>query len=476
MIDTKSTGAAKKSVGAFSSYQKFVVAVLAFLQFTIVLDFMLLAPLGALIIPTLKITPSQFGWVVSAYAFSAGLSGLLTAGFADRFDRKKLLLFFYSGFVAGTLLCGLASNYHWLLLARMVTGLFAGVVGSVSFAIVTDLFPLEMRGRVMGVLQTAFAASSVLGIPLALVLSTRWGWNTPFFMIVVVAALVGGLIQAFLRPVNEHLKHHPDRSPLHHLIQTVSNRLHLQGFATTGLLSVGGARSLPAIGRECTERGKALGAPDGNDGLRCRRRPGENVLAHSSAQHFVHGRVDADDDDVHGRIGRDQLEHFEPTLRRRLMHDERAVVHGICQTHVVRQMRPQLRLRLFREIGHDHSVSIGRFAHERRDTAGIGVEHAARAGRERQFGEEVRKFEKLIGIPHPNDAILAQQSADLCVGAPQGVRYGIPSFESLAPWRPSSEARSACHAAEHVRVQPAAWRSTGNLRGTGRWRPRPRPS
>jgi predicted MFS family arabinose efflux permease len=127
----------------------------------------------------------------------------------------------------------------------MVTGVFAGVVGSVSFAIVTDLFPLEMRGRVMGVIQTAFAASSVMGIPVALLLSTRWGWNAPFFMIVAVSAVVGALIQAYLRPVNEHLKHHPDRSPLHHLIHTVSNRLYLQGFATTGLLSVGGFMLMP---------------------------------------------------------------------------------------------------------------------------------------------------------------------------------------------------------------------------------------
>jgi predicted MFS family arabinose efflux permease len=230
---------------AFTGYQKFVVAVLAFLQFTIVLDFMLLSPLGAMVIPALNITPAQFGWVVSVYAFSAGLSGLLAAGFADRFDRKKLLMFFYCGFLAGTLLCGLAHTYSLLLLARMVTGLFAGVVASVSFAIVTDLFPLEMRGRVMGLIQTAFAASSVLGIPLALLLSTRWGWNTPFFMIVGVSALVGGFIQAYLRPVNEHLKHHPDRSPLHHFLQTVSNRDYLQGFATTGLLTVGGFMLMP---------------------------------------------------------------------------------------------------------------------------------------------------------------------------------------------------------------------------------------
>jgi predicted MFS family arabinose efflux permease len=229
----------------FSSYQKLVVVLLAFLQFTIVLDFMLLAPLGALVIPALRITTSQFGLIVSAYALSAGASGLLTAGFADRFDRKKLLLLFYGGFLVGTLLCGLASSYALLLAARMVTGVFAGVVGSVGFAIVTDLFPMQMRGRVMGVIQTAFAASSVLGIPFGLLLSTRWGWNAPFFMVVAVGAAVGVVIRMRLRPIDEHLKHHPDRNPLHHLLHTLSNRSYVLGFLATGTLSLGGFMLMP---------------------------------------------------------------------------------------------------------------------------------------------------------------------------------------------------------------------------------------
>jgi predicted MFS family arabinose efflux permease len=233
--------------GTFSGYQKFVVAVLAFLQFTIVLDFMMLSPLGALVMPALHIGPSRFGLVVSVYAFSAGASGFLTAGFADRFDRKKLLMVLYGGFVLGTLLCGLASTYPTLLAARMITGLFAGVVGSVSFAIVTDLFPLQMRGRVMGVIQTSFAASSVLGIPFALFLSNRWSWNAPFFMIAAACALVGVVIHAGLRPVIAHLELHPDRSPLHHLLHTLAQPRYLQGFATTGLLSVGGFMLMPFV-------------------------------------------------------------------------------------------------------------------------------------------------------------------------------------------------------------------------------------
>src|ERR1700733_8075136 len=235
----------ERADAGFSSYQKFVAAILAFLNFTVILDFMILSPLGAQLMPALQISPVQFGLLVSTYAFSAGLSGILAAGFADRFDRKKLLMIFYAGFLAGTLLCGLASSYHALLLGRLITGLFAGVVGSVSFAIITDVFPLEMRGRVMGIIQTAFAASSVLGIPIGLLLSTRWRWNAPFLLIVVVGAAVGWLIQARMRPVDGHLQRHPDRSPLHHLLQTVSNRLYLQGFATTTLLSVGGFMLMP---------------------------------------------------------------------------------------------------------------------------------------------------------------------------------------------------------------------------------------
>src|SRR4051812_46360033 len=111
------------SVPAFTPYQKFVVALLAFLQFSMVLDFMILSPLGAMLMPALRITPAQFGLMVSVYAFSAGISGFLAAGFADRFDRKKLLLFFYTGFVLGTLLCGVATTYPFLLMARMVTGI-----------------------------------------------------------------------------------------------------------------------------------------------------------------------------------------------------------------------------------------------------------------------------------------------------------------------------------------------------------------
>jgi predicted MFS family arabinose efflux permease len=229
----------------FTPYQVAVVAILTFLQFTVVLDFMILSPLGAILMRDLGVKPAQFGWVVSAYAFSAAASGLLAAGFADKFDRKTLLLFFYTGFVLGTVLCGLAPSYGFLLGARMVTGLFGGVISSITMAIVTDLFPLAARGRVMGFVMTAFAGSQVLGIPLGLYLSNAWGWHAPFLMIAAVSAVVGVVIFTTLRPVNAHLQKPVERSAVDHLLGTVAKPRHQWGFAATILLAMGGFMLMP---------------------------------------------------------------------------------------------------------------------------------------------------------------------------------------------------------------------------------------
>jgi predicted MFS family arabinose efflux permease len=229
----------------FSRYQKSVVGMLAFLQFAVILDFMLMSPLGAMIMPALAISPKQFGLAVSAYAFSAGTAGLLTAGFADRFDRKKLLLFFYTGFIVGTLWCGLAQSFESLLAARIVTGLFGGVIGSVVFAISTDLFPPQMRGRVMGFIQTAFAASQVLGLPFGLYLSNHWDWHAPFLAMAAIG-LVGGLAVAWhMQPVADHLKVPHERNPWAHLLQTVTEPRYWIAFALTALLTTGGFMLMP---------------------------------------------------------------------------------------------------------------------------------------------------------------------------------------------------------------------------------------
>lgn len=229
----------------FSAYQILVIVLLALLQFTIVLDFMVLAPLGDFLMKSLSMTPKGFGLVVSSYAFSAGASGILAAGFADKFDRKKLLLFFYAGFIVGTLCCALSTTYEMLLGARIVTGLFGGVIGAISMTIVTDIFAVHQRGRVMGFVQMAFAASQVLGIPIGLYLANIWGWHSAFLMIVILAMLIGLTILFKVQPIDKHLALQSDKSPFLHLWHALSNRSYQTGFIATAFMSVGGFMLMP---------------------------------------------------------------------------------------------------------------------------------------------------------------------------------------------------------------------------------------
>jgi len=229
----------------FTGYEKFVIAILALLQFTVILDFMVLSPLGAILMPGLNISTSQFGLVVSAYAFSAGASGLCAAGFADKFDRKKMLMFFYAGFVGGSVYCGIADSYQSLLCARVVTGIFGGVVGSISSAIITDIFRMEVRGRVMGVVQMAFAASQVLGIPVGLYLATHFDWHAPFLMIAAIAIIIAIVMAIKLKPVTGHLQGSHDKNAFIHLWHTASNLFYIRGFGATILLATGGFMIMP---------------------------------------------------------------------------------------------------------------------------------------------------------------------------------------------------------------------------------------
>jgi Arabinose efflux permease len=235
----------KETNSGFTPYHKLVILILATAQFTVLLGFMIMSPMGDMLMKSIDLKPAQFGTVVSAYAFSAATSGLLIAGFADRFDRKKLLIFFYAGFILGTFICGFTNSYATLVLARVITGLFGGVIGSISLAIVTDLFSLQQRGRVMGLIQMAIGASQVLGIPAGLYLGNTFGWQSAFIAIGILAVLTVILIIFKLKPIDEHLGSHHHDSVLGHLGQIFKNKQYLKAFITTILLSLGVYLMLP---------------------------------------------------------------------------------------------------------------------------------------------------------------------------------------------------------------------------------------
>lgn len=232
------------SVG-FSAYQKIVLAILTLLQFTIVMDFMIIAPIGDILMKTLDISTKQFGMVVSSYAFSAAIFGIVAAGFIDRYDRKKSLMLFFSGFIVGTLFCGLANTYMEILLSRVVTGVFAGLSSSVILTIVADLFVAQQRGRAMAGVQMGFALSQIMGIPAGIFIANQFGWHSTFLFIVVIAVALLVLIVWKFKPIDEHLQLQSDNNVWLHLYHTLSNKPYQVGFLAVTFLSIGGFLLMP---------------------------------------------------------------------------------------------------------------------------------------------------------------------------------------------------------------------------------------
>jgi predicted MFS family arabinose efflux permease len=192
--------------------ERLLLLILAIVQFTHIIDFMIIMPLGSQFMSIFNITPKQFSLIVSTYAFSAAFFGLISAMFIDRFDRKTALLFNYIGFTIGTLACSFAPDYYTLLAARCITGAFGGVLAALVLAIVGDVIPFERRGMAMGIVMTAFSVASVVGVPVGIYLAALYGWTVPFLAVGIISAIVTVVMFFTLPQMRGHLTDSMERT------------------------------------------------------------------------------------------------------------------------------------------------------------------------------------------------------------------------------------------------------------------------
>ncbi len=228
--------------------EKVLLLILAAVQFTHILDFMIVMPLGPQFIRVFGISTAEFGFLISVYTFSAGISGLSVALFIDRFDRKRVLLFSYAGFTVGTLLCALAPTYAFLVAARLLAGAFGGVTSSMTLAIVGDVIPVARRGSAMGKIMAAFSLASIAGIPIGLFLANRWDWHAPFFMLVGLGVFIGLVGWYFLPSLRSHLVPGEERRNAFREMQSLlSHPNHLRALSLTVLMTFSGFMVIPYI-------------------------------------------------------------------------------------------------------------------------------------------------------------------------------------------------------------------------------------
>jgi len=183
---------------------------------------MIMMPLGNYLMPYFKISPQKFSLLVGAYTLSAAFSGFAAAFFVDRFDRKQVLLIGYGGFLIGTLLCGLAPSYTTLLLARIVAGIFGGLIGAQVLSIISDLFSYEERGKAMGSVMSAFAIASTLGVPFALYIANAFSWHAPFLFVAFAGMALYPFLLKYIPRMTDHFRDRKNEGPFHALQQVVA--------------------------------------------------------------------------------------------------------------------------------------------------------------------------------------------------------------------------------------------------------------
>ena len=228
--------------------ERILLFLLAAINFTNILDFMIMMPLGNFLMPHFSISPAYFSIIVAAYPITAFFSSLVAAFYVDRFDRKKVLLFAYIGFLVGTICCGIAPDAWFLMIARILTGLFGGLIGAQVLSIIADVFPYEKRGRAMSSIFMAFAAASVFGVPFSLYLAGIFSWHAPFIFIGILGWIFVPMIIRFLPSI----KHHLDPDYKQDSIATVfrqitANRSQVIALLLSGLLMFGHFMLIPFI-------------------------------------------------------------------------------------------------------------------------------------------------------------------------------------------------------------------------------------
>ena len=208
---------------------------------------MIMMPMSPLFAKDFGITPTQFGMLVASYNISAGIVSFFSSLFVDRFDRRKVMLLSYAFFIIGTFACGISASYTMLLTARIITGMFGGVLAATVLSVVGDVIPPERRATAIGVVMGGFSAASILGVPLGSYIATHAGWHIPFFAIAVMGVAVFAGILFFIPKMAGHIAEAKKRNPFRAFSEILFNSNRLRGLLLMALLMFGHFSIIPYI-------------------------------------------------------------------------------------------------------------------------------------------------------------------------------------------------------------------------------------
>ena len=229
--------------------ERLLLWLLAFTQFTVIMDFMVMMPLAPQLMRAFSVGTGAVSGAVSAYAWCAGLSGLFAATYIDRFDRKRLLLTVFCLFALSNLACALAPSFDVLLLSRAFAGLSGGIMGSIVMAVIADVIPAERRGAAAGIVMTSFGMAAVAGVPTGILLAAHFNWAAPFYVLVLASAVIWAGAWIVMPRLDAHLaaEPRPFSSVLPDLLGLFAVARQRRAFLLTGLTMMSGMMVVPFI-------------------------------------------------------------------------------------------------------------------------------------------------------------------------------------------------------------------------------------
>jgi DHA1 family inner membrane transport protein len=163
------------------------IAALLFATFAVVTAEMVVAGLLPALAADLDVTIPVAGQLITGYAIGVGIAGPILALLTSRVSRRVLLLAIMVLYIAGNVLCAMATSYWTLMGARLVLSACHGIHFGVAMVVATRIAPEGRKATAVSLVIAGVSAATILGVPLGTAIGNAYGWRTTFW----VAAAVG---------------------------------------------------------------------------------------------------------------------------------------------------------------------------------------------------------------------------------------------------------------------------------------------
>jgi predicted MFS family arabinose efflux permease len=212
------------NISLTSKQENIIIFLLAAINFTHIMDFVMMAPLNPFMKDDLSITTSEFGILLSVYTIAAGVSGIIGFFFIDKYDRRTAVFRLYEGFILANMMCAIAPGYKYFMLARVLAGLFGGILGGLIMSIIGDIIPMERRGKATGIVMAAFSAASALGIPIGLSLAKSFDFHAPFWLLTALSIGVYIALRFNFPSIKIHMNNPHTKPPFEMFFDMIGTR------------------------------------------------------------------------------------------------------------------------------------------------------------------------------------------------------------------------------------------------------------